>query len=109
LLDKVSLYHPEFNRDLINIAFAFSLEAHRNQTRLSGEPFIIHPLAVAHIVADLKMDENTIVASLLHDVLEDSEVTEEELKEKFGEEITNLVKGVTKLSRGFSYSSREEA
>ncbi|MBP9015730.1 MAG: bifunctional (p)ppGpp synthetase/guanosine-3',5'-bis(diphosphate) 3'-pyrophosphohydrolase, partial [Candidatus Atribacteria bacterium] len=93
----------------MNIAFAFSLEAHRNQTRLSGEPFIIHPLAVAHIVADLKMDENTIVASLLHDVLEDSEVTEEELKEKFGEEITNLVKGVTKLSRGFSYSSREEA
>ncbi len=108
-MNKISLYHPEFNRDLINIAFAFSLEAHRNQTRLSGEPFIIHPLAVAHIVADLKMDENTIVASLLHDVLEDSEVTEEELKEKFGEEITNLVKGVTKLSRGFSYSSREEA
>ncbi|HOQ67584.1 MAG TPA: bifunctional (p)ppGpp synthetase/guanosine-3',5'-bis(diphosphate) 3'-pyrophosphohydrolase [Candidatus Atribacteria bacterium] len=93
----------------MNAAFSFSLEAHRNQVRLSGEPFIIHPLAVAHIVADLKMDESTIAASLLHDVLEDSEVTEEELRENFGEEITSLVEGVTKLSKGFSYTSREEA
>uniref|UniRef100_A0A7V4TE79 Bifunctional (P)ppGpp synthetase/guanosine-3',5'-bis(Diphosphate) 3'-pyrophosphohydrolase n=1 Tax=Candidatus Caldatribacterium saccharofermentans TaxID=1454753 RepID=A0A7V4TE79_9BACT len=101
-------YHPEFDRDLVERAYHFAFKAHEGQVRLSGEPFFVHPLAVAHIVADLRMDEVTIAAALLHDVLEDSNVTEEALQREFGDEVTRLVQGVTKLNVGFSYTSKEE-
>ncbi|WP_438318242.1 RelA/SpoT family protein [Candidatus Caldatribacterium sp. SIUC1] len=90
-------------------AYHFAFRAHEGQVRLSGEPFFVHPLAVAHIVADLRMDEVTIAAALLHDVLEDSDVTAEALQKEFGDEIARLVQGVTKLNVGFSYTSKEEA
>lgn len=109
LLAKISSYHPEFDRDLVSRAYAFAWQAHAGQTRLSGEPFFTHPLAVAHIVADLRMDEVTIAAALLHDVLEDARgITPEDLEREFGKEVTHLVQGVTKLNVGFSYSSKEE-
>ncbi|MBC7217229.1 MAG: bifunctional (p)ppGpp synthetase/guanosine-3',5'-bis(diphosphate) 3'-pyrophosphohydrolase [Candidatus Caldatribacterium sp.] len=105
----MSSYHPDFDRDLVTRAYTFALQAHAGQTRLSGEPFFVHPLSVAHIVADLRMDEATIAAALLHDVLEDNEsLTPEDLQREFGEEVTRLVQGVTKLNVGFSYSSKEE-
>ncbi|MGC8777078.1 MAG: RelA/SpoT family protein [Candidatus Caldatribacteriaceae bacterium] len=83
-------------------AYEFASEVHREHVRLSGEPYIVHPLSVAFIIADLKMDEATIAAALLHDVLEDGPVTEKELEERFGPEITSLVKGVTKLNIDFA-------
>ncbi|WP_427366708.1 RelA/SpoT family protein [Candidatus Caldatribacterium saccharofermentans] len=108
LFERIVSYHPEFDRDLVERAYHFASKAHEGQVRLSGEPFFVHPLAVAHIVADLRMDEVTIAAALLHDVLEDSNVTEEALQREFGDEVTRLVQGVTKLNVGFSYTSKEE-
>lgn len=109
LCAKIASYYPDFDRSLVERAYCFAFEAHKNQFRLSGEPFFVHPLAVAHIVADLRMDEVTIASALLHDVLEDSSVTEEALEGEFGKEVTQLVRGVTKLNIGFSYTSKEEA
>ncbi|MEI6156752.1 MAG: RelA/SpoT family protein, partial [Atribacterota bacterium] len=93
---------------MIEKAYRFSLEAHQGQSRLSGEPYIIHPVAVAHIVADLRMDDSTIAAALLHDVLEDTPVKEQVMESQFGKEIVLLVKGATKLNVGFPFSSKEE-
>lgn len=109
LLKSIEDYNPDFDRELVVRAFEFAREAHQGQNRLSGEPFIVHPLAVAQIAADLRMDDATIVASLLHDVLEDTEAEEEKVRELFGEEILKLVQGVTKLELDFSYSNEEEA
>ena len=108
LQEKIDSYNPYSDRELIKKAYDFSVDAHSGQSRLSGEPYIIHPLSVAHIVADLRMDDSTIAAALLHDVLEDTKNTEAQLKETFGKEITMLVKGVSKLNVGFHFSSKEE-
>ena len=108
LQEKIDSYNPYSDRELIKKAYDFSVDAHSGQSRLSGEPYIIHPLSVAHIVADLRMDDSTIAAALLHDVLEDTKNTEAQLKETFGKEITLLVKGVSKLNVGFHFSSKEE-
>lgn len=108
LQEKIDSYNPNSDRELIKKAYDFSVDAHSGQSRLSGEPYIIHPLSVAHIVADLRMDDSTIAAALLHDVLEDTKNTEAQLKETFGKEITLLVKGVSKLNVGFHFSSKEE-
>lgn len=108
LQEKIDSYNPYSDRELIKKAYDFSVDAHSGQSRLSGEPYIIHPLSVAHIVADLRMDDSTIAATLLHDVLEDTKNTEAQLKETFGKEITLLVKGVSKLNVGFHFSSKEE-
>jgi len=94
---------------LIEKAYYFSLHAHQGQSRLSGEPFIIHPLEVASITAELRMDDSTITAALLHDVLEDTYATGEEIEREFGVEIASLVQGVTKLSVGFSVHRKEAA
>jgi GTP pyrophosphokinase len=102
LLQKIKEYHPSCNEELIRRAYDFASEAHREHLRLSGEPYIVHPLAVASIIADLKMDEATVAAALLHDILEDTAVTEKELEEHFGPEITGIVKGVTKLNIDFA-------
>jgi len=108
LLDKVREYNPSADVALIQRAFEFAAKAHEGQTRRSGEPYITHPLAVAEIVASLELDEESIAAALLHDVLEDCGVTYVELEQRFGKEIASLVDGVSKLDR-LNFTSRDEA
>lgn len=107
LIDAVKAYHPSTDEALIRRAYACAAAAHEGQKRNSGEPYIIHPLHVAMILAELQMDDQSICAGLLHDVLEDTSVTEEEMKQEFGEEITTLVDGVTKLKQLQSKSKVE--
>jgi guanosine-3',5'-bis(diphosphate) 3'-pyrophosphohydrolase len=99
LLRKVASYDPEADEELIARAYGTAHAAHRGQVRKSGEPFVYHPLATADVLADLRLDAVTIAAALLHDVLEDTNLTKEQLVEQFGEEVTNIVDGVTKLKR----------
>ena len=107
LVEKVQSYYPAANVDLIRKAYEFSAKVHKGQKRLSGEPYLTHPTAVADIIADLKLDVPSIVSGLLHDTVEDTLTTLDELKNIFGREIGSLVDGVTKLSRT-NFSSREE-
>lgn len=107
LIANIKKYNPSCDEALIRRAFAYADEAHQGQKRNSGEPYIIHPLHVALILSELNMDDPTICAGLLHDTLEDTSVTEEEMVESFGEEITTLVNGVTKLKQIQSLSSVE--
>ncbi|MGI6527734.1 MAG: RelA/SpoT family protein [Caldicoprobacterales bacterium] len=107
LLKKITEAFGEEAAAKVMEANAFSEKAHANQKRSSGEPYSIHPLAVANILADLGMDVNTIISGLLHDTIEDTGVTREELEEKFGSEVAEMVDGVTKLSR-LSYKTKEE-
>lgn len=107
LIDKVISYDPKADIELLRKAFNFAQTAHTGQTRISGEPYIIHPLEVAIILAELEMDVPTLCAALLHDVVEDTPVTQEMLEEEFGEEIGLLVDGVTKLSR-LEFKTKED-
>ncbi|MBE3589157.1 MAG: bifunctional (p)ppGpp synthetase/guanosine-3',5'-bis(diphosphate) 3'-pyrophosphohydrolase [Thermoanaerobacteraceae bacterium] len=107
LVHRVALYNPRADAAFLNKAYHFAARAHGDQKRISGEPFIHHPVAVARILADLELDLETLVAGLLHDVVEDTEVTLEEIRAEFGEEVALLVDGVTKLSR-LEYRSKEE-
>ncbi len=99
LLRKVVAYNPEADEELIAQAYGTAHAAHRGQVRKSGEPFVYHPLATADILADLHLDSTTIAAALLHDVLEDTDFAREELEKRFGEEVADIVDGVTKLKR----------
>jgi GTP diphosphokinase / guanosine-3',5'-bis(diphosphate) 3'-diphosphatase len=99
LIEKVTSYAPEGTEELIADAYNAAHAAHRGQTRKSGEPFVYHPLATADVLAELRLDPTTISAALLHDVLEDTGVTKEELSERFGDEVAEIVDGVTKLKR----------
>jgi guanosine-3',5'-bis(diphosphate) 3'-pyrophosphohydrolase len=108
LLDDVADYNAEFDRELLERAFLFASEAHEGQQRRSGEPFIAHPVGVARVLAELHLDDSTLAAALLHDVVEDTDLTIEEVRAEFGEEITRLVEGVTKLTR-IHFQSREQA
>jgi guanosine-3',5'-bis(diphosphate) 3'-pyrophosphohydrolase len=99
LIEKVSSYGPEGTEELIADAYNAAHAAHRGQTRKSGEPFVYHPLATADVLAELRLDPTTIAAALLHDVLEDTGVTKEELSERFGDDVAEIVDGVTKLKR----------
>ena len=99
LLRKVVAYNPEADEELIAQAYGTAHSAHRGQVRKSGEPFVYHPLATADILADLRLDSTTIAAALLHDVLEDTDLSKEELETRFGEEVADIVDGVTKLKR----------
>jgi len=99
LIEKVSSYVPDGTEELIADAYNAAHAAHRGQTRKSGEPFVYHPLATADVLAELRLDPTTIAAALLHDVLEDTGVTKEELAERFGDEVAEIVDGVTKLKR----------
>ena len=108
LLASVETYNPEVDRDLIRRAFEVAEERHRGQVRRSGEEFIHHPWGVARICAELRLDEQTIAAALLHDVVEDTETELDELRADFGPEIAHLVDGVTKLTR-IQFQSREQA
>jgi guanosine-3',5'-bis(diphosphate) 3'-pyrophosphohydrolase len=108
LIADVGAYKPDVDRTLLEHAFAFAARAHENQQRRSGEPFIEHPFAVSRILAELHLDEETLAAALLHDVVEDTGVDAEQLKAEFGEEVAKLVDGVTKLTR-IQFQSREHA
>ena len=108
LISEVAAYNPEVDRDLIARAFSFAAEAHDGQYRRSGEDFIHHPWAVAKICAELHLDEQTVAAALLHDVVEDTETELDELRARFGDQIANLVDGVTKLTR-IQFQTREQA
>ena len=99
LLDKIKLYMDDPDLDMVRKAFKYADEAHEEQYRVSGEPFVEHPLGVAIILADLELDIVSIVASLLHDVVEDTVVSSEEIEKEFGEEVAHIVDGVTKLTR----------
>ena len=99
LLDKVKAYEPNIDEQALNKAYVFSMKAHGSQKRASGDPYFSHPLEVAGILADLKFDSNTIVTALLHDVVEDTKYGLKDIKSNFGEEISSLVDGVTKLSK----------
>src|SRR6266851_4574022 len=107
ILDKVESYKPDFDEELLQKAYIFSAREHRGQVRSSGEPYLVHPLNVAHILADLHLDETSIAVGLLHDVLEDTLTTKETLQEMFGDDVAELVDGVTKISR-YAYVSKEE-
>ena len=99
LIARVRKYHPSADISLIEKAYKLSREAHKEQVRKSGEPYIIHPLWVGIILADLELDKETLVAGILHDVVEDTVMTEEEITAIFGEEVALLVDGVTKLTQ----------
>ncbi len=98
LINEIKSYNKFLNHDSLNKAFKFAIDAHKNQKRDEGVPYIIHPVAVAKILTDLKLDSATIATGLLHDTIEDTKVTYETVKKEFGEEVANLVDGVTKIS-----------
>src|SRR5712691_8516760 len=108
LLAEVSTYNPDVDRELLARAFDFASRAHEGQERRSGEDFICHPFGAAKICAELRLDDETIAAALLHDVAEDTEVAIDEVRAEFGAEIANLVEGVTKLTQ-IQFQSREHA
>ena len=99
LISRVQKYHPSDDITMIKKAYLTAAQAHKDQVRKSGEPYIIHPLNVAIILADLELDKETIMAGILHDVVEDTFMTEEDLKKEFGEDVALLVDGVTKLEK----------
>src|ERR1700755_432543 len=99
LVERVRSYNPNTNEDLLNRAYVYAMKAHGSQTRASGDPYFSHPLEVAAILTDLKLDDATIVAALLHDTIEDTEATRAEIDQVFGHEIGALVEGLTKLKR----------
>ncbi|MFW6148895.1 MAG: RelA/SpoT family protein [Atribacterota bacterium] len=107
LIEKIKSYNPEADIDIVLQAYNFSQNAHQDQKRYSGQPYLSHPLQVAYILADLNMDVITIVAGLLHDVVEDTNLNLDEVQNIFGEEVAMLVNGVTKLSK-ISYKTKEE-
>src|SRR5215813_6865469 len=107
LLEKVRAYSPDADVELLRRAYVFSAFEHRGQVRHSGEPYLIHPLAVADFLADIKMDAVAIAAGLLHDVVEDTLTTIERIRELFGPEVAHVVEGVTKIS-AIPFSSSEE-
>ncbi|MBX7219703.1 MAG: bifunctional (p)ppGpp synthetase/guanosine-3',5'-bis(diphosphate) 3'-pyrophosphohydrolase [Blastocatellia bacterium] len=107
ILEKVERYHPNADLDLLRRAYLFSAKMHKGQVRKSGEPYLAHPIEVANILADMKLDEICISTGLLHDVVEDTHVTLEELEAQFGKEISGLVDGLTKISQ-IEHANREE-
>lgn len=108
LISKVLSYHPDADIEILRKAFDFSSKAHESQTRITGRPYIEHPLSVALILADMKMDIPTIVAGLLHDTVEDTDTTVKDIKNNFGKEVAFLVEALTKLSK-MEFNTREEA
>ena len=108
LIQKVRSYNGKGDTRMIRDAYEFARTHHADQLRRSGEEFILHPLGVAHILADMQMDETTLAAALLHDVVEDTDISLEEVKRRFGPEVAEIIDGVTKLDR-ITFANREEA
>ena len=107
LLEEIPKYQPGADLALLTRAYDFSAASHKGQQRASGEPYLSHPLEVAHLLVDFKMDVTTVTAGLLHDVLEDTKAKKADLEREFGDEIAELVDGVTKIGK-LAFSSREE-
>lgn len=107
LEELIKTYNPKCDFELLEKAYLIAEKAHSNQLRKSGEPFIVHPVAVSFMLAEMEMDMPSIIAGLLHDVIEDTSVTYDELKQQFGKEIADIVEGVTKLKR-IPYTTKEE-
>jgi GTP pyrophosphokinase len=107
LIEEIPKYQPGADLSVLERAYRFSEASHQGQQRASGEPYLSHPLEVAHLLVGFRMDVTTVTAGLLHDVLEDTAATKEELEREFGKEIADLVDGVTKLGK-LAFSSREE-
>ncbi len=99
ILDKISEYYPEAELDIVNQAYVYSAQVHEGQVRLSGEPYLSHPLEVSSILADMHLDTTSIACGLLHDVVEDTHTTLEDIEERFGEEPAKIIGGVTKISK----------
>jgi guanosine-3',5'-bis(diphosphate) 3'-pyrophosphohydrolase len=108
LVDRVRRYNPQADEDLLNRAYVYAMRAHGTQKRASGDPYFSHPLEVAAILTDLKLDDATIVAAVLHDTIEDTDSTKEEIEHLFGPEIAALVDGLTKLKKLDLVSKRAE-
>jgi GTP diphosphokinase / guanosine-3',5'-bis(diphosphate) 3'-diphosphatase len=108
ILDRVGGYHPDPDLDLVKKAYVYSAKVHQGQIRKTGEPYLVHPLEVAGLLAEMKLDEASVVTGLLHDTIEDTLATREEIAELFGEEIADLVEGVTKLSQFSAANTQEE-
>ncbi|MEP6864774.1 MAG: HD domain-containing protein, partial [Deltaproteobacteria bacterium] len=107
IVSEVAGYDPNADLALVRRAYEFAAQAHEGQTRKSGDPYVTHPISVARIIAELKLDVSSICAGLLHDCVEDTSATVEQLSATFGKEIAYLVDGVTKLGK-LPYSTREE-
>lgn len=99
IIEKVKFNNANSNAELIKKAYNYANDNHKEQKRISGEPYIIHPLQVANILAELELDDSTICAALLHDVVEDTPITHEDIVREFGDEIAEMVEGVTKLRK----------
>lgn len=99
IIEKVKSKNANSNEELIKKAYNYANDNHKEQKRISGEPYIIHPLQVANILAELELDDSTICAALLHDVVEDTPITHEDIVNEFGDEIAEMVEGVTKLRK----------
>lgn len=107
LLERIRMYHPSKDYSMLDRAYELAADAHKEQKRKSGEPYVIHPLKVAYILAELELDMETIVAGMLHDVIEDTSYSHEDISNIFSEEVASLVDGVTKLGK-LSYTTKEE-
>src|SRR5919205_1597519 len=107
IIEKVGQNHPQADLEMLRRAYFFSAREHKGQTRASGEPYLVHPLEVANILAEMRLDEVSVATGLLHDVVEDTLVEPEVIRDSFGEEIAHLVDGLTKLAH-ISNQSREE-
>ncbi|MCX8109847.1 MAG: HD domain-containing protein, partial [Syntrophorhabdaceae bacterium] len=99
IVEEVTKYNPGADVEMLERAYIFSAKAHRGQTRLSGEPYLIHPLEVAYTLTKMSLDVPSIVSGLLHDTIEDSYVSKEEIERYFGKEVAEIVDGVTKISK----------
>ena len=107
IIDKAQAYLPPEDLEMIEKAYIYSASVHQGQVRLSGEPYLTHPMEVAGILTDMKMDAATIISGLLHDTIEDTLTTAEQIEKEFGKDVAFLVGGLTKLSR-ISFGSQEE-
>ncbi|HEY8089083.1 MAG TPA: HD domain-containing protein, partial [Polyangiaceae bacterium] len=107
LIDRIRTYQPSVDSDLIQRAYDYSFRMHAGQTRKSGQPYVSHPISVAGILADLRLDAASVCAGLLHDVVEDTLATTDDITKEFGVEVAELVDGVTKLSK-INFTSKED-
>ncbi|MBV9211976.1 MAG: bifunctional (p)ppGpp synthetase/guanosine-3',5'-bis(diphosphate) 3'-pyrophosphohydrolase, partial [Acidobacteria bacterium] len=108
ILEKVHHNHPQGDLDLLRRAYFFSAKEHKGQTRASGEPYLVHPLEVANILADMRLDEVSVSTGLLHDVVEDTLVDLETIRQYFGDDVTRLVDGLTKIAQISNVSKEEQ-
>jgi len=109
LVERVRAYHPDVDEDRLNRAYVYTVQMHGAQKRASGDPYFSHPVEVAGLMTDLKMDEDTIITALLHDTVEDTLTSIEDVEARFGPEVARLVDGVTKLSKIEAQTEDERA